>query len=260
MRFVEDKAANFIVGATYDQEDVPNDLRGLPDEAITGYCQGRCVARGAAGFFFQEHTNGHEIVGFYATREAMHGQRVRHPHARGFLSYHEKSLGIPEITATTDVDTSANFLDSAPYDQEDVPADATNLALPCTLAWCALRARARGAAGFFYQEHANGHEIVGFYATKEAMAQGVRGWHGHARGLVVTLSTPPQQATMVLEGDEAANRPPLLVEDTACCTPSLPTMLDTSAASAEGGEGAADEGTEETEDEGWVLVDARTAA
>ena len=60
-------------------------------------------------------------------------------------------------------------------------------------------------AGFFYQQHANGHEIVGFYADAAAMATGVRGWHDHRRGAVATLKAsmplPGATAPVITDGE-----------------------------------------------------------
>eukprot|EP00966_Prymnesium_polylepis_P190077 4404863-Prymnesium_polylepis.1 len=98
----------------------------------------------------------------------MKGTRVWHGHTRGFLA--------PPIAASADfvVDTETNFIVGAPYEQEDLPADAKNQVLAATLAYCEARAAARDAAGFFYQQHTNGHEIVGFYRDAADMASGAR--------------------------------------------------------------------------------------
>jgi len=196
-QFWMDRSTNFILGASYEQEDIPPAWRGQPDEVVAAYCKGRCVARGAAGFFFQQHTNDHEIVGFYATVAAMEGERAKHGHARGFLCFAESCLEGSGFT----VDPQSNFVTNAPYEQIDLPAHAKNRALPVTLAWCAAQAKQRGAHGFFFQEHtANGHEIVGFYATADAVAQGERGWHGHARGFVAIRAEPAPEPMAIVDG------------------------------------------------------------
>lgn len=47
------------------------------------------------------------------------------------------------------------------------------------------QATRRGAYGFFYQMHTNGHQIVGFYQNKNDMLGGTLvGDHGHARGCI----------------------------------------------------------------------------
>ena len=243
--FVPDTAANFILGATYHQEDVPQHLRGLPDDVISAYCQGRCITHHASGFFFQTHKNGHEIVGFYQSVAAMKGQRVWHDHARGFLSFHPRAFGADAVA----VDVDNNFLLGCLYQQEEIPAGWKNQPLPVTLEWCVARARARQAAGFFFQEHTNnGHEIVGFYASAEAMARGEPSWHGHARGSLVAIG--------------GADCSPLLA---GAPVPDGPLRHDETLPVASGnvvegvavvGSGLAEEVCDgDKEDDGWVVVD-----
>ena len=49
------------------------------------------VSRPSPPGFYQQHTNGHEIIGFYHSRADMQGKRVRHGHSRGFVA--EPGLG-----------------------------------------------------------------------------------------------------------------------------------------------------------------------
>jgi len=49
-------------------------------------------------------------------------------------------------------------------------------------------AKERNAYGFFYQEHTNTYQIVGFYDSPSDMT-GDYVSHGHARGLIGTLSS-----------------------------------------------------------------------
>jgi len=189
--FLLDCAANFVLGAAYSQMDVPEALRGKPDAATAALCAAWCAERGAAGYFFQQHPGGHEVVGFFDSVESMRGARVRHGHERGWLAFAPPALPSGDDRA---VAFDANFVPNAPYEQEDLPAAAKNQPLPVTLQWCAARGAERGAAGFFYQEHANGHEIVGFYASAAAAAASSPAWHGHARGFVVTPSAARRPA------------------------------------------------------------------
>jgi len=185
---------NFILGATYEQEDLPVSARHLPLPGVLAYCESRAGQRGAVGFFYQQHTNGHEIVGFYLSVEAMQGCRVRHGHARGFLACP------PPVSTLFNVDTASNFIVGAQYDQEVLPETAMGQVLAATLLYCEKRAQKRGAAGFFYQMHENGHEIVGFYESDEAMACGDgAAWHGHARGLLASRKAAVV-GTLVLDG------------------------------------------------------------
>lgn len=49
--FTSDSAANFILGATYTQEDVPKNLRGKKDGETAAFCEARCLAKGYASPF-----------------------------------------------------------------------------------------------------------------------------------------------------------------------------------------------------------------
>ena len=196
-QFLTERAANFILGATYMQEDVPVGVRGNPDEVMAAYAEARCMYHGAVGYFFQTHTNGHEIVGFYMSVDDMVGQRVRHGHTRGWLSFPPPTLSAGDGRL---LDLEANFIPNAPYFQIDLPADAKNTALPVSLEWCLARCKENGAAGFFYQEHTNGHEIVGFFEATEPAATSARTRGGHARGLVVVPRVQTETEAAEAEG------------------------------------------------------------
>jgi len=49
-------------------------------------------------------------------------------------------------------------------------------------------AQQRGAHGFFYQQHGNGHQIAGFAKTEDDISN-KDNWvkHGHKRGCIGTL-------------------------------------------------------------------------
>ena len=185
---------NFIEGAHYEQEDIPAEAKNLPLPDVLAYCESRAWKRGSVGFFYQQHANGHEIVGFYQSVEAMRGRRVRHGHARGFLA-------VPAPASELfDVDVASNFIVGAKYEQEDLPEEERGQVLAAVLRYAEHRAVKRGAAGFFYQQHMNGHEILGFYESAEAMAAGEgAAWHGHARGFVASRKAPVLGA-LVLDG------------------------------------------------------------
>ena len=94
-----DETVNFIENARYDQisltdscgddgcdrnpvyasDGMTNNIK----EAVN-YCKDKCenkIIAPCAGFFFQKHTNGHEICGFYKTLEIMNsGTKVWHGH------------------------------------------------------------------------------------------------------------------------------------------------------------------------------------
>ena len=89
----------------------------------------------------------------------------------------------PPASELFTVDATANFVEGAEYEQEDIPASAKDRVLAATLHYCEQRAQKRGAAGYFYQQHTNGHEIVGFYQAADVDERCARGWHGHVRGL-----------------------------------------------------------------------------
>jgi hypothetical protein len=54
-------------------------------------------------------------------------------------------------------------------------------------------AKEKGAYGFFYQQHTNTYQIVGFYADADAM-DGTYANHGHSRGLIGVLNSCPALA------------------------------------------------------------------
>merc|ERR1712061_765 len=67
------------------------------DEAALAYCMDVCTFQagfpnntdspGCVGFFYQKHTNDHEICGFYRWGSALHlGTKVKHPHTAGVLA------------------------------------------------------------------------------------------------------------------------------------------------------------------------------
>jgi hypothetical protein len=50
----------------------------------------------------------------------------------------------------------------------------------------------REAYGFFYQQHTNTYQIVGFFASKEDFDSGTKVAHGHKRGAIAFLGTKRQ--------------------------------------------------------------------
>ena len=75
--------ANNIYDANpiYAEDGITNNI----EEAVA-FCKTRCEdsITGCAGFFFQNHQNGHEICGFYADPVNMHdGTWVKHGHQEG---------------------------------------------------------------------------------------------------------------------------------------------------------------------------------
>jgi hypothetical protein len=85
-KMVLDAKVNFIEGATYEQIHLPEWAKGKQPDWVLGYGAKLCQERGAHGLFYQQHTNGHEIMGFYRTAEDMQGERVWHGHTRGFIA------------------------------------------------------------------------------------------------------------------------------------------------------------------------------
>merc|ERR1712194_252709 len=93
-----DSSKNFVGGAAYSQQSLTNycpDCSGSPvygggndNEKAVAYCKDKCE-RGVSpasppcvGFFYQRHTNGHEICGFY--NAALNwGDAQWHGHAAG---------------------------------------------------------------------------------------------------------------------------------------------------------------------------------
>lgn len=88
---VMNESINFIDGARYSQ--IVLTIKNKPLPWILDYGAQICKGRGAYGFFYQQHTNGHEIIGFYQTEADMQGKRVRHGHRRGFVAFPGKGGG-----------------------------------------------------------------------------------------------------------------------------------------------------------------------
>ena len=90
---------------------------------------------------------------------------------------------IPPYFITKD----ANFVEGGNYSQI-VIADGDTLSYTDAMNKAVAEAQQRGAFGFFYQQHGNGHQIAGFYQTKEDMASRDN-WvnHGHKRGCIGTM-------------------------------------------------------------------------
>ena len=178
-----DETSNFIEGAKYSQIDIIGDAKNRTLPWLLEHGGRLCRERGAHAFFYQQHGNGHEIMGFYQTASDMRGYRVRHGHDRGFVA-------APLAFA---MDETSNFIEGAKYSQIDIIGKAKNRSLPWLLEYGGRLCRERGAHAFFYQQHGNGHEIMGFYQTAIDMC-GRRGLHGHRRGFVAELG-PHEQST-----------------------------------------------------------------
>jgi len=178
---IVDTQHNFIEEAPYEQEDIPKQVVGESLETVLAYCNERAKDLEAAGYFFQTHRNGHEIVGFFKSAELLLvGRRAWHGHARGCIVSLDKSVA-------SRVDFSVNFIEGATYAQEDVPAHIRGLPFEALIQHCRARVTTLGAAGAFFQTHGNGHEVLGIYATPSVM-QGQRTWHDHMRGFVLTAA------------------------------------------------------------------------
>jgi len=117
---------NFILETEYQQEEVPEEFKGNPLPEVLNYCERRAQKRGAVGFFYQQHTNGHEIVGFYGSIEAMQGRRVWHDHVRGFLA-------TPPPASTGVEGTAQEVLVPTPAPAPLAPAPAPT---PIAPPWC----------------------------------------------------------------------------------------------------------------------------
>merc|ERR1719313_2710797 len=76
-----------------------------PEDAIA-YCKSQCGA-GCTGFFFQTHTNGHEICGFFSEDPASFNS-VWHSHRYGAVCVPSLSDGVisEEQEATLAVESS----------------------------------------------------------------------------------------------------------------------------------------------------------
>jgi hypothetical protein len=90
-----DQSYNFVNGAQYSQISLTsycpccscNPVYGAPNDInkAVAYCQSRCDQNSdCTGFFFQRHTNGHEICGFYAGLNPLESSgKAKHGHATG---------------------------------------------------------------------------------------------------------------------------------------------------------------------------------
>jgi len=95
-----DKSKNFILGVKYNQIDLTSacphcNAKPVYNKALStapasvapavAYCKAQCIQRsGCVGVFYQRHTNGHEICGFYTkTALSVGGTRVWHGHQAG---------------------------------------------------------------------------------------------------------------------------------------------------------------------------------
>ena len=101
----------------------------------------------------------------------MNGQRVRHGHRRGFVAWKSAPESIAVQATQTQsqamtMDESINFIDGAHYSQIVLNGADKDRPLPWILAHGSKLCTERGAHGFFYQQHNNGHEIIGFYQTE----------------------------------------------------------------------------------------------
>ena len=144
-------------------------MRGKPD-------LNRClVARAPGRYFFQEHVNGHEIIGSPRSTTCCRDSVCA-----------MATLGLAWRSAAGAAGRRApgprRQLCPGRCLRPDRPAGRRQGR--CRHPRLVRRAlRRRGAAG--WQEHANesGHEIVGFFTSGGLRRS--RAWHGHARGLVV---------------------------------------------------------------------------
>ncbi|GMH98778.1 hypothetical protein TrST_g11139 [Triparma strigata] len=84
--FQMEEQFNFVEGANYSQIDLNGDEKNRPLNWLVQFGAKKCDEQGKYGFFYQQHTNGHEIMGFYETPADMNGKKVKHGHARGFLA------------------------------------------------------------------------------------------------------------------------------------------------------------------------------
>merc|ERR1740121_1038732 len=102
--FQYDDGHNFILGASYNQA-----VLNLPENAtlekVREVCDQMALDRGAAGYFYQQHTNGHQICGFFNDAASMQGgSPTKHGHRRGFLAYLK---GEAPTAAPTEAPTAA---------------------------------------------------------------------------------------------------------------------------------------------------------
>jgi hypothetical protein len=82
MGFSCDKSTNFVQNQPggYRQTSLPSYVTTYT-KAIA-YCKAKCSST-CTGFFYQKHSNGHRICGFYTS--AIKGQRVAHNHKEGSI-------------------------------------------------------------------------------------------------------------------------------------------------------------------------------
>ena len=78
-----DENYNFINNAKYNQKDIGT--KSLTNTEILDIAVSYAEEVNAVGFFYQKHTNGHQIVGRYATATDMQGTWVKHSHDAGFV-------------------------------------------------------------------------------------------------------------------------------------------------------------------------------
>jgi hypothetical protein len=168
--------------------------------------------RGAYGFFYQQHTNGYQIVGFYDSVDDMEGEKVAHGHKRGCVAtlsnikfdevfeieiptidrlVPESEIGYDEdpriYIAPYLIDKSNNFILGGNYNQVVLANIGEELSYTDAMDKAVSLAIERGAYGFFYQQHTNGHQIAGFYISKDDM-DGTKVWHGHHRGCIGVMA------------------------------------------------------------------------
>eukprot|EP00947_MAST-08B_sp_MAST-8B-sp1_P002944 g2944.t1 len=140
-----DDTVNFIVGARYSQlrlTDYCPDCSANPkygalndNQQAVEYCKQEASKRGSPGFFFQQHTNGHEICGFYVSSAAMaSGARKWHGHRAGQIC---------ELVATPTSATTTTSSSSSTTSTTSTTTIASTTA-PAVAAFCAAQCKARG--------------------------------------------------------------------------------------------------------------------
>jgi hypothetical protein len=130
-----DRSSNFIAGLEYRQISLTDACPSCsanprycstagcndPEKAIA-YCKEQC-GEGCAGFFFQRHTNGHEICGFYSTNSANPASfdRVWHGHAHGAICI--SSLSEDSNSEAEELPTNLQEYSTEPQEepQEELP-------------------------------------------------------------------------------------------------------------------------------------------
>ena len=137
-RFHYENYYNFVLGRRYEQEKLPADEKHQPLAVVCAYAERRAAEHDAVGYFYQQHSNGHEILGFYADTVCA-GPCIQHGHRRGFVA------GPLPASSRFDIDVAANFIAGAPYDHENFPEHAKKMMLATALNFCEMRAIERGA-------------------------------------------------------------------------------------------------------------------